>query len=318
MKEFLIGLCTIIIRALFKVPLSLATPKILTTHFLPLLTVMAKADHRFGVISAAAFNQLLIDKLSGTIHCETRFGNKIVLPSDDNHFLHRALGVYHPESFLRQLKHFISDSQSICESGTHLGELSIWLKQNFPTVRFVGIELHPKFCSFVEKSMEINGYDGFTLVNGFIGPNDIETRGYCDYKSLEKYLPDLNVMAPLGTHYFTSETAHDQSIELPLEKEQKIKKVDFEKIYKIDDALPDFYFFDIEGAEVYGIPAVIELHLKRNKPLPKICFEIHHYAYSGPQARKLKTVLETNKYLMSSADDRHIFCTPGHLKYSVK
>ena len=282
----------------------------LVSYFVPLLTTLTKLNHRLGTIFAAAFNDLLVKRVSGVHQFETRFGHKITLPSDDHHFLHRALGVYHPDDFLTQLKNFIHGSQSICEAGTHLGELSIWLKQNFPTARFVGIELHPTFCHFVDQSMKLNEYENYTVVNGFIGPTDIETQGYCDYSSLETALPELNVMAPLGADYFTNKEIGAASVELPLEKDQKIEQVDFEKIYPPGTLLPDFYFFDIEGAEVYGIPAIIQLHHKRQEPMPKICFEIHHYAYSGLQARELKALLEENKYFASSVDGRHIFCTP--------
>ena len=309
MKELLIGLITSLFRNLFFIPIAISPKQALTSFYIPLFVLISRLDQRFGVIFAAALNKDFKNRLAGDHTIKTRFGNKIVLPPSDNHFLHRAIGVYHPEAFLDQLDQFMSTSKSICEAGTHLGELSIWFKHKCPNATFVGIELHPSFCDFVARSMKINGYKDFRIINGIIGPNNIETKGYCDFQSLDRYLPELNMAAPLGTDFFTNEAIHHGDIELPLEKGQIIEKINLEEVFKDYKNLPDFYFLDIEGAEVYGVPAIIDLHLKRKETLPKICFEIHHYAYSGAQARALKAKLYENKYKLMSMDDRHIFCS---------
>jgi len=311
MKELLIGLITSLFRNLFFIPLAISPKKALTSFYIPFFVSLSKFDQRLGVIAAAALNKDFKNRLTDDSTIETRFGNKIVLPPSDNHFLHRAIGVYHPKSFLYQLDQFMSASKFICEAGTHLGELSIWFKHKCPDATFVGIELHPSFCDFVERSMKINEYKDFKIINGIIGPSDIETKGYCDFQSLDRYLPELNMVAPLGTDFFTNEAINQSDIELPLEKRQIIEKINLEEVFKKHKNLPDFYFLDIEGAEVYGVPAIIDLHLKRKESLPKICFEIHHYAYSGAQARALKAKLYANKYKLMSMDDRHIFCSQG-------
>ena len=61
---------------------------------------------------------------------------------------------------------------------------------------------------------------------------------------------------------------------------------------------------DIEGAEIYAIPSIIQLG-NHWQTKPKIIFE-YHYTYSGTQYRDLKNLLLDNNYSLSTPDDRHI------------
>ena len=64
---------------------------------------------------------------------------------------------------------------------------------------------------------------------------------------------------------------------------------------------------DIEGCEIYALPMIMQLN-KTFSIKAKIVFEIHHYAYSGEQAFKIKQLLNDNGYSMYSIDSRHLFC----------
>ena len=104
-------------------------------------------------------------------------------------------------------------------------------KHKCPNATFVGIEL-PFICDFVARSMKINGYKDFRIINGIIGPNNIETKVIVIFVS-GRYLPELNMAAPLGTDFFTNEAIHHGDIELPLEKGQIIEKINLEGFLKI-------------------------------------------------------------------------------------
>ena len=304
-KETLVFLGSLTIKPILIFFLNLFPISFKKFFLVPFIVNITRINWKFGYVIALYLNEYTKKLFSNEIFIisKTRFGHYLKVPVSDNHFLYRLTGLYHPDKFIKQLKKEIENCTHICEIGTHLGELSVWFKQNTSNAKFTAFELHPEFVKYVDDSLAINKFSDYKVINAVVGLNPISTRGYGDFYSLIEAFPELHVGASLEDKFFTDKFV--DNIELPLNNNQTIKSVDLTEFFTKNP--PDFYFMDIEGCEIYAIPMIIELNNKFNLKA-KIVFEIHHYAYSGVQARKLKQLLIDNKYEIYSIDNRHLFC----------
>lgn len=307
-KENSIILGGITLKPIIILTLKILPQRILQNYLINILVSMAKFNWKIGYLLTLYLNQFVKDLYSKKefLISKTRFGLLLKVPTSDNHFLWRLVGLYHPNKLLDTLTMELRGVRHICEIGTHLGELSTWFKFNNPKAYYSGFELHPIFFSYVTDSFKLNNFENYEILNSIVGPRNIVTKGYCDFNSLVMAFPELHVGGCLEHKFFTKEIKDIDEIEIPLKEKLQVDAINLVEHFQ-GKSSPDFYFMDIEGCEVYALPMIIELN-RINNIKAKIVFEIHHYAYSGKQAFEMKNLLIKNGYKLYSIDNRHLFC----------
>jgi FkbM family methyltransferase len=251
-------------------------------------------------------------RLHGAGHlvcCDVPLGYRMYLPVTDNHFAHRRFGVYHPPSLLQTIERLCRPGARVCELGTHLGEMTLYM------ARLVGaegavyaFEIDDAFHRILAQSLAANGFHHVRLEHKAIGvPGTIAVgSGYGDAATAMENFPELNVASSLGVDYFTGTPETWNRSEIPRPAGAVVERIDLAEYFAAEPSI-DVFFMDIEGCEVFAIPAVLRL-ARRWGCRPRIVFEVHHNAYSGPQARELRESLLAAGYRMSSPDQRHVVC----------
>lgn len=262
--------------------------------------------------AASQYRQALAKRHSRdhVIAVEVPLGYRMCIPISDNNVALRRFGVYHARDVLHAVERLCPAGSTVCELGTHLGEMTLYLgKLVSPRGRVHAFEIDSAFCRILEQSLELNGFTHVHLENKAVGaPGTIDAGdGYGDIPTMMKNFPELNASSYLGTDFFTGTPDTWNRAEMPKGEHRVVERIDLCDYFTRRNVKVDTFFMDIEGSEIFAIPMILKLGQQQGYR-PRIMFEIHHNTYSSEQVHELRKLLLEAGYRMSSPDDRHVVC----------